>query len=210
MATANPDSRGIGEAQDKGHFDTLGELLDAVEEEAEDSGSMSIGQIQSMAGPRSYGPLLLLPGLVAITPISGIPTVPSIIGAIVAIVSAQLLFGRRRVWLPARLRDAALEQEKLARGMRFARPIARAVDRVVHRRLPALTGRLALRVAAAVCLLVGASMPPLEIVPFMATSAGIIIAFYGLALTVHDGVLIIAAHAITAAVAIGGLAVVGG
>src|SRR5690606_37845127 len=152
MATANPRSRGIGQAQDKGQFDTLGELLDAVEKEAGASGSMSIEKVQAMAGRRAYGPLLLLPGLVAVSPLSGIPTVPSILGTIVAIVSSQLLFGRLQVWLPERLRKASLGEEKVGLGLRFARPVARAVDRIVHRRLPGLTGPTSLRIAAASCL----------------------------------------------------------
>lgn len=208
-AASTADSR-VGQSRSDGQFDTLCELLDAVESEAAASGSISFGQVQEMSGRRSYGPLLLLPGLVAVSPLSGIPTVPSIIGAIVAIVSAQLLAGRSRVWLPRRLRDAALGKDKVTRGLRFARPVARAVDRVVHRRLPALTEASSLRIAAAACLLVGATMPPLEILPFMATSAGAIISLYGLALTVHDGVLVIAAHALVVAVALGGLAALGG
>lgn len=201
---------GTGEVKGKGQFDTLGELLDAVEQEASDAGSMSVGRIQAMAGHRAYGPLLLLPGLVAVTPLSGIPTIPSIIGVIVVIVSAQLAVGRLQVWLPARLRDAALSGDRVRRGLRFARPVARAVDRVVHRRLPVLTGTASLRIAAAICMVVGATMPPLEILPFMATSAGLIITLYGLALTVHDGVLIIAAHAVVIAVLIAGMAALGG
>src|SRR5690606_33358363 len=154
-------------SKDRGQFDTLGDLLDAVEQEAATSGSMSVGQIQAMAGRRAYGPLLLLPGLLAVSPLSGIPTVPSIIGMIVALVSGQLLFGRLQVWLPARLRNAALGEDKVRQGLRFARPVARWVDRVVHRRLSALTGPVSLRIAAALCMLVAATMPPLEILPFM-------------------------------------------
>lgn len=210
MESVDTFGRRAGRAGSERQFDTLCELLDAVGQEAEASGSMSFGQVQDLAGRRSYGPLLLLPGLVALSPLSGIPTVPSIIGAIVSLVSAQLLAGRSRVWLPRRLRDAALGKDKVTRGLRFARPVARAVDRVVHRRLPALTEASSLRVAAAACLLVGVTMPPLEILPFMATSAGAIISLYGLALTVHDGVLVIAAHALVVAVALGGLAALGG
>jgi hypothetical protein len=210
MDIRDTDARGTGRPSGEGRFDTLCELLDAVEKEAEASGSMSFGQVQDMAGRRSYGPLLLLPGLVAVSPLSGVPTVPSIIGLIVAIVSAQLLAGRMRVWLPARLRDASLDRGKVSRGLRFARPVARVVDRIVHRRLPALTGSLSLRIAAAACLLVGATMPPLEILPFLATSAGLVITLYGLALTVHDGVLVVAAHALVLGLVIWGVSAVGG
>ncbi len=211
MDRANrPAAGAAGHSTASTQFDTLGELLDAVEHEARASGSISIGQIQAMAGHRAYGPLLLLPGLLAVSPLSGIPTMPSIIGVIVAIVSFQLLCGRRQFWLPARLRNAALSEEWLRQGLRFARPAARGIDRIVHRRLPALTGNASLRIAATICLLVGATMPPLEILPFMATSAGLIIALYGLALTVHDGVLMMAAHALLAAVVVGAMAAFGG
>jgi len=210
MESVDTFGRRAGRAGSERQFDTLCELLDAVGQEAEASGSMSFGQVQDLAGRRSYGPLLLLPGLVALSPLSGIPTVPSIIGAIVSLVSAQLLAGRSRVWLPRRLREASLDKDKVSRGMRFARPVARAVDRVVRRRLPVLTGALSLRIAAAACLLVGATMPPLEILPFLATSAGVVIALYGLAITVHDGILIVAAHALVLGLALWGMSVVGG
>lgn len=209
METVDPCDRRADKATSERQFDTLCDLLDAVEKKAAGSGSISFGQVQEMAGRRSYGPLLLLPGLVAVSPLSGIPTMPSIIGTIVAIVSAQLLVGRSRVWLPRRLRDAALGAGTLSKGLRFARPVARVVDRIVHRRLPILTGSLSLRIAAAACLLVGATMPPLEILPFLATSAGAVIALYGLALTVHDGVLIVAAHALVAGLAIWGMSALG-
>jgi hypothetical protein len=195
---------GTSSSGSDGDFDTLADLLDAVEQEAGRTGGMSIERVQAMAGCRAYGPLLLLPGLIAVSPLSGVPTVPSVIGAIVAIVSAQLMVGRLQVWLPARLRRAALGADRIRTAMRFARPVARVVDRVVHRRLAWLTGTASLRLAAAVCVVVAATMPPLEILPFMATSAGAIIALYGLALTVHDGVLLVAAHALVIAVALAG------
>jgi len=53
-------------------------------------------------------------------------------------------------------------------------------------------------------------MPPLEILPFLATSAGVVIALYGLAITVHDGILIVAAHALVLGLALWGMSVVGG
>ena len=88
METVDPCDRRADKATSERQFDTLCDLLDAVEKKAAGSGSISFGQVQEMAGRRSYGPLLLLPGLVAVSPLSGIPTMPSIIGTIVAIVSA--------------------------------------------------------------------------------------------------------------------------
>lgn len=174
-------------------FDTLGEVLEAVEAKADDDRPLSIAEIQEVAGHRAFGPLLLLPGLAAITPLSGIPTVPSMIGAIVMLISLQVVFGRRDVWLPRRLAKAAIDGARVRKAIAFASPIARRVDRVVRRRLVFATEGIGLRVAAAVCFLTAATMPPLEILPFAATSAGSVIAVFGLAITVHDGLLIVVA-----------------
>lgn len=193
----------MGRAMDKDEkqFDTLGELLEALEETAKDKQAISIAGVQELVGHRAFGPLILLPGLLAVTPLSGIPTVPSIIGVIVSLISIQLLIGRRHLWLPERLRTAELSADRLEKAMRFTRPVARAVDKVIHRRLPALTGNLALRISALVCLVVAVTMPPLEVLPFVATAAGVVLSLFGLALTVHDGLLLIVAYVLTVAFA---------
>ncbi len=48
------------------------------------------------------------------------------------------------------------------------------------------------RAGAVVCVLVGATMPVMELVPFTSTWAGAVIAGYGLAITARDGLLALA------------------
>ena len=185
-------------------FDTLGDLLDAVAGRTEGGRPISVAELQDIVGSRAFGPLLLLPGLLAVTPVSGIPTVPSLIGIVVMIVSAQVALGRRDVWLPQRLARGTVRGDRLEKALRFARPAARVVDKVVRRRLVFATEGLGLRLAALACLLTAITMPPLEIMPFAATGAGAVIAAFGLAITVHDGLLMLAAVALLGTLMVGG------
>src|SRR5690606_24790035 len=118
---------------------------------------------------------------------------PSLIGIMVMIVSAQVALGRRQVWLPQRLARATLRGDRVQKALGFGRPAARVVDKVVRRRLAFATEGVGLRLAALACLLTAITMPPLEVLPFAATGAGAVIAAFGLAITVHDGVLMLAA-----------------
>lgn len=54
-----------------------------------------------MIGRRSFGPLLLMAGLIILAPVVGdIPGVPSIMGVFIVLVSVQLLIGQEHFWLP--------------------------------------------------------------------------------------------------------------
>lgn len=172
-----------------GTYDSLNELLDRVEERA--PGGISIDTVQSLAGRGAFGPLILLPGLLAVSPLTGIPTVPTILGIIVAILSFQLMIGRDEIWLPERVRRARLNEERTRKALSFLRPIARQVDKVIKPRLSFATHAGMQRAAALICFLVAITMPPLEILPFLATTAGIVLTIFGLAITIRDGVLMI-------------------
>jgi hypothetical protein len=45
-------------------------------------------------GQRSFGSLLLLPGLMALSPLSGLPGMPTLFGVMVLLITGQLLIGR--------------------------------------------------------------------------------------------------------------------
>ncbi|HDZ56768.1 MAG TPA: hypothetical protein ENI17_01590 [Pseudomonas xinjiangensis] len=55
----------------------LEQLLDRINDAAEESGKVSFGAVMEQVGRRSFGPLLVLTGLVVLAPvISDIPGVP--------------------------------------------------------------------------------------------------------------------------------------
>lgn len=154
---------------------------------------VSIGDIRKAIGQRAYGPLLLVPGLIALTPLGGIPTVPTILAVIVLLIAGQMLIGRRRIWLPQVLLRRSVKRERLDKSLKKARPVARFVDRFLKPRLTSLTTGAFAYVIAACCVALALIMPPLEIVPFAVMAPAAAIAAFGLALTSHDGALAVLA-----------------
>lgn len=159
--------------------------------------TISVGDMLQAIGPRSFGPVMLAPALIILSPVSGIPTVPTFGAIIITLIALQLMIGRHHVWLPQWLLRRKLKRQTLERAVRFLAPVARVVDRVTRPRLELFTRAPFRQLIALLCILVAATMPVLEPVPFMATSAAAIIALYALALVARDGLLALAALLMT-------------
>lgn len=177
---------------------TLEEVLRRMASAGED-GTVCVGHLLDAMGQRSFGPLLLVPSLIVVSPLSGIPGLSTVSGAIIALIAVQMLVGRHVVWLPRRLRGRCLDQRQLERAVGFLYPAARVADRLVRPRLSVFTHRPFSRLIAAVCIAMAALMPLLELVPFASSIVAAAIAAFALALIAHDGVLAIVASAVTAA-----------
>jgi hypothetical protein len=176
-------------------------LLDELEQAGEGRRRVSVGALVQQVGRRSFGPLLLLAGLLAVSPASGIPGMPTTVGVLVMAVAVQFLLGREHVWLPGWVLRRRMSRQRFAQALRVARRPARAVDRVLQPRLTALTRAAGAYVTAALCVLVAATMPPLELVPFAATAAGAALTGFGLALIAGDGLVGLVSMLLTVLVA---------
>lgn len=182
---------------------SLEQLLDRLDEAQEGEQSVSFGSLLDTVGRRSFGPLLLLIGLILVSPLSGIPGLPSTMGVAVFMLSIQMLLRRKYIWLPGWILRRSISGEKLARAARWMRKPARMIDRLVNRRLGFLVDGPASWLLALVCVLLAISLPVLEVVPFAATSAGAALTCIGLAMIAHDGLL--AAIAYSVVLGMGGL-----
>jgi len=188
-------------SQDEG---ALADLLDRLADLGEQETSVTVGQIREAVGDRSFGPFLLVPALVEISPVGAIPGLPTAIAAVITLFATQILLGRDHLWLPAFVERRSMKGDKLAAGMRKVRPVARWADRVTRPRLRWLTKKPWLSVAAIACIGLAATTPVLELVPFASTIPMAVIAMIGLALLTRDGLLLVLAAA-TALLALGGL-----
>jgi hypothetical protein len=143
-------------------------------------------------GRRSFGPLLIVAGLIVLAPVVGdIPGMPTIMGIFVATVAAQIVMGRTHVWLPQWMLSRSVRSSKLTKPLRWLRRPARWIDGLTRPRLQALVGGVASRVVAGICLGVAAVMPLMEVVPFSANAAGLVLVVFGLALIVGDGLMVL-------------------
>lgn len=182
------------ETEPQGVEEVLGEL----DELAADLDRVCIGDVLDDFGPRSFGVFLLIPPLIELTPIGGVPGVPSFLALIVAITAAQLLLGKDHVWLPAFIQERSVSGRRLHRALTKLRGVAHWLDRHSHGRLKALTEGAWVKVAALTILALCCLVPPLELIPFASTLGLLPAAVIGLALIARDGVLMAVALAVSA------------
>lgn len=178
------------------------EVLEGIEHIAEGHDRVSLGDALDHFGHASFPPLLLLFPLVEISPIGGIPGVPTLIAANIAIVALQMLLGSDHVWFPQFVQNRTVDGKKLALAAHKLDRLAARVDAVLGNRLDFLTRGIWMRVAALLILLLCMTVPPLEVVPFASSLPMVTVALFGLALLVSDGLLMLCGFALTGGTAI--------
>jgi hypothetical protein len=180
---------------------TVEGLLDRFKEAAEDRDRVSLDHLMDAVGRRSFGPLLLLAGLVLSVPgISDIPSVPTMAGLFILIISIQILFGRDHFWLPGWLLRRSISSKrvrKMSEG-KWARRAAEGIDGFVTERLRIFAGPKADHVVAGVCTLLSLVAPITELVPLSGIGVGAAMLAFGLSLIARDGLMTLIGFAISA------------
>ena len=189
----------MSKEEPEGVEEVLGQLDDLTTK----SGKVCISDVLDDFGGRSFGPFIMLPALLELSPVGGIPGVPTFLAALVALVAVQLLIGKEHIWMPGFLQNRAVESKKLHKGIAKLRGIAHWLDEHSHGRLKPMTQGVWVKIAALVVILLCMTVPPLEVLPFASSGPMLAIAAIGLALTVRDGVVMLVALAL-------GIAAIGG
>src|SRR5690606_16382714 len=169
---------------------SLEQLLDRMDEAREGQNTVSLERLMDTIGRRSFGPMLLLIGVILVSPLSGIPGLPSTMGVAVFLLSLQMLLRRKYIWLPGWILRRSISEEKLATAAGFLRG-----------RLSFLVDGPASWPLALLSLLLAITLPLLEPLPFAASSAGAALTCIGLAMIAHDGVLAVIAYGVVLTVA---------
>ncbi len=170
----------------------LEDLMDEIRADSGSSDEVSLAQIMQAVGTRAYGPLLLVPGLVALAPTGAIPGMSIVTGTIIVVVAIQLLFGRNKPWIPKRALEFSFSRDTLLSAMERGRPYARRIDDFLKPSLTQVTDFPATRIIAIVAIALALSMFPLALVPFAVAIPSSAIVLFALGLTARDGRLIIA------------------
>lgn len=184
-------------ASDQTEPDNLEVTIDQLDKAGDGSGPVSVGELLQTVGQRSFGPFLLVLALIAFTPLGGIPGLPTALAIVVILIAGQLLFGSKQFWLPGIILRRSIERRRLRTSIRYVRPVARGVDKVIRPRLAWLTREPFVHLAAGLCILVALTVPPLEVVPFAGSASWAAIGAFGLALIAHDGILALIALGFT-------------
>ena len=182
--------------------DTPGSVVEIVEKldepESDEEGEISLGQVIESFGTRSYGPVLLIPSLLGVSPVSAIPTAPTLLALTVIIISSQVLFGRDHFWLPGFLSQRSVSEDELEKAREKLNKPAKWLDQAFTKRLEWLTHPPAQRICSAIVICLALCVPPLELIPLAAAAPFLAIAAFGIAFMLRDGLLLLAALALSA------------
>ena len=160
--------------------------------------TVTVGDMLDAVGRRSYGPILLLLGFIAISPLTLIPGGNWLVALITLLIAGQILFGKRIPWVPGRMQRISFPREALLNGAETLYPYARFVDRYLKPRFVFLTDPPFVQLVALVCISAALITFPLGLLPLGPVIPGLTILLFGLALTARDGFVLILAGGLLA------------
>ncbi|UMA64293.1 exopolysaccharide biosynthesis protein [Roseivivax marinus] len=170
---------------------SLGELLTRIAP-AEGEASVSVAEILDKIGDRSFPAAILVPALILVSPVSGIPGTPTIGACIIALIVAQALLGRDHLWLPGLLTRREIGAKRLNQGLSWLRKPAGWVDRHSRDRWTILTYPPFSTVSLLSILVVVMTWPLLELLPFFTSFGAGAVSLFAIGLMIRDGLYIIA------------------
>lgn len=177
----------------------LTQLIEMLERIERMKARVSVEDVLDAAGRRSFGPMLLVAGLITLAPLIGdIPGIPTLMAVIVLLTAGQLLVGRKKFWLPQWLLRRHIARKTFDRGLHYMKKPSCWIDRWLRVRMPWMTGYWGSRITALTGLLIALAMPPMEFVPFSANGAGVALSLLGLGLVARDGLVVLLGIGITA------------
>ncbi|HBN79730.1 MAG TPA: polysaccharide synthesis protein exod [Planctomycetaceae bacterium] len=177
-------------------LNTLTDLLDDVEE-GTSGDHITVGELLDTIDSRSYGPILLLPAFIALSPIGAIPGMSIVTGTIIIMFAAQLLFGMRHPWLPKFIENIQFSREKMDKTSDVMRPWAKWVDSALYKRLTFLTQRPFDSIVAGICILLALLFYPLALLPWAVAIPSGAIVLFSLGLTSRDGLFVLVGFLLT-------------
>lgn len=172
----------------------LGELLDAMRPEEGDR-VVSVEDVLRRVGDQSFPAVILVPAIVLVSPISGIPGTPTIGALITMLVAIQALLGRRHLWLPRFLMRRSIKAEKMTRAINWLSRPAGWMDKFSSDRLKILSSRPLRPLAYVAVVLIAAGLPLLELLPFVTSFFAGAVAMMMYGLMTRDGLFMLAGYA---------------
>ena len=166
-------------------------VLTTLREDTDDE-RISLGDIVSSLEGRGFGPLLMAPSLIAFLPSGAIPGIPSLCGILIALIAVQKVFGKSHPGFhPVYAKQTSTR--RFSEGVDKITPVTKRIDRLFKPRLTFLFGPVISRLIAALCVMFGLLMIPLELIPMAAAIPALAIIFAAIGLSTRDGVMLVLA-----------------
>ena len=169
---------------------SLTHLRDGMEQAASRE-TVTINDVLNEFGERSLLPFILLAALLLVSPLSGVFGVSSFMAMVIIVLSAQAVYGRKRLWLPQFLLRREVKSSRLLFCVRWLRKPAAFFDRHSGKRLQFLTTGPMRLLTLVTCVILPVGWPLLEFVPFASSFGGGTVALFAFGLFTRDGLYVL-------------------
>jgi hypothetical protein len=167
--------------------EVLDDLSSAVGEEKSSPPDVTLREVMASVGRASYGPLLLLIGLFAVSPATVVPGMTWLAAALTLLVAGQMALGLKHMWLPRWALDAKAPRSMVRLGVREARDWSVRIDGLLKPRLTFLTRPPFVNVIALLIIAAALITFPLGLIPVAPLAPGLAIVLFGLGMVARDG-----------------------
>jgi hypothetical protein len=171
---------------------TLSEMMGQIA--ADSDPTVTLGEIIHRLGHRAFGAMFFVFAAPNWLPLP--PGTSTFLGFPLVLMTPQMIFGVRGPWLPNFIDERPLKRRQLADAFQKLIPWLQRVEKVSRPRLTFLFGPVGDRVIAFVCFLL--SLILILPIPLGNMAPAAAIAVFGLAMIQRDGILALAAYAISA------------
>ena len=158
-----------------------------------DQEQVQVAQILKAFGSATLTTALMIPALLVVSPLSGVPVFSSICGLSIALISGQMVFGRTHLWLPGWITRRRLNGARLVKALARMRSSADWLDKRTAPRLGHLTRAPLDLIPKTTCLVGGLTMPFLELIPFSSSLIGTAVALTSIGFLARDGLYVLIA-----------------
>ena len=179
------------------HPERLSGLLNHFVESTDGKQNVAFADLIDSLDSRATGPMLLLPAVIAISPIGMIPGASAVTGSLIALIAIQMFLFSGRPWIPRRLREFEFSRERLKSSVDWMQPWIQRLESVIQKRFEFLATGAGIYPVAGVCLLLALTFLPLALIPFGVLLPGATVALFALGLTARDGLLVAFGYVLT-------------
>lgn len=197
-AAPPPAGTGTNPAQ-SAHGSGAQSLAEALKPFLELTADLTLGQmldqVESGDGP---GPVLFILTLPVLLPLP--PGFSMVLAAPLLLIAPQIIFGRRRLWLPRFFRRRNVKRQALEKLVHRVLPWVERAETLVKPRLGFLTGRIGTAVVGVACSIIALVL--VLPIPFANLVPAIAMGVFAIGLTRKDGLCILAGYALMVAAAL--------
>jgi hypothetical protein len=173
------------------------EPLSAIIAEMLDSQVVTVGEVADRVAQRGFGLIMIVLALPTMIPVLP-PGSAAFIGLLYILLSAQMLIGQQRPWLPARVRSYRLASGTMQALRERGIPLLQRIERLTRPRATWIPDAILTRAAAVAVLLLGIIL--LSPLPFFNTIPALTVLILGMGLFNRDALFLVGGLLLSAGV----------